>query len=227
MVLLGGNSRADDLPGWLVRELHDGPAQRLLYLGLELSALEASLPPGMTECQRRLAALRQVAQEGYDEVRALLGLLRSGGAGLCDLRSEIAQCVESFRSKVSIRVESDLGSPGTPLEVPRWIAHHVTAVLREALANAYRHSKAEEVRVVLEEDEAALKVCVADNGQGFTPFCVEEGHHGLSIMQERCQAIGGQLELDSTRGAGTRVALRLPKQVLRSLGPTKGVSDGD
>lgn len=213
---MGGQSGTNDLPRWLARELHDGPAQRLLYLSLELSALAGKLPPGLAEHRRQIAELRQVAQEGYEELRGLLGLLRSGGAGPWELRSELKKCVESFRSKVSIQVELDLGGHETPLEVPQRIAHHVVAIVGEALANVYRHSKAKEVRVALEEDEAELRVSVADDGQGFTPICIEEGHHGLSIMQERCQAIGGQLELDSTRGAGTRVLLRLPKETLRS-----------
>ena len=82
-------------------------------------------------------------------------------------------------------------------------------MVREALANARRHSSARRVRVVLDAPSEELRVEVADDGVGFDPSQSPVGV-GLAAMRERSAALGGELKVSSEPGKGTTVRLRFP-----------------
>jgi two-component system nitrate/nitrite sensor histidine kinase NarX len=85
-------------------------------------------------------------------------------------------------------------------------------IVQESLNNIRKHSKAQNVRVMLRNDVSGeYLVLVEDDGIGFDGPVVEGpagGEHiGLLIMQERAQRIGGDLRIESEAGEGTRVVL--------------------
>jgi signal transduction histidine kinase len=86
----------------------------------------------------------------------------------------------------------------------------VLLVVREALANARRHSAAQHVRVALGTTGEEIRVEVTDDGGGFDPRETKEGV-GLSAMRERTAALSGRLEVLSEPGQGTTVRLRVPR----------------
>jgi signal transduction histidine kinase len=84
---------------------------------------------------------------------------------------------------------------------------------REALANAYRHSSASVVEMVLEYAPDRFRMVVRDNGCGMDPQVLRsgrEGHWGLSGMYERAKKIGAWLNVRSADGAGTEIDLTVP-----------------
>jgi signal transduction histidine kinase len=80
----------------------------------------------------------------------------------------------------------------------------------EALTNARQHSAARRVRVTLGATEGWLLVEVVDDGRGFVAGPADGGM-GLSTMRERAALLGGELEVRSEPGGGTRVRLRLTR----------------
>jgi two-component system NarL family sensor kinase len=86
-------------------------------------------------------------------------------------------------------------------------------VVSEALANADAHAEADAVRIAYEAAGGRLELTVTDDGRGFDPERapgVGEGHLGLTIMRERARGYGGDCEITSAPGEGTRVRLWLP-----------------
>jgi two-component system NarL family sensor kinase len=87
------------------------------------------------------------------------------------------------------------------------------SVARELLTNAARHSRADQVFVVLRLSDETLELQVTDDGCGIEPGrrdeALAEGHIGLASVNERVAAAGGDFELESS-DAGTRVLTRLP-----------------
>jgi signal transduction histidine kinase len=81
---------------------------------------------------------------------------------------------------------------------------------RGCLANVARHAKATKVEVVVEATEAAVAMAVRDDGRGFDPGCVPEGHHGLALMQQRVELARGRFAVDSRAGGGTTVQVEVP-----------------
>jgi signal transduction histidine kinase len=92
----------------------------------------------------------------------------------------------------------------------------VYRIVREALANAFRHSQARTIEVVLEYAPRELRISVRDNGCGIDPTVLQrgrEGHWGLAGMRERAERIDAKLRLLSSVASGTEVELRVPGRI--------------
>ena len=87
----------------------------------------------------------------------------------------------------------------------------VLRILQEALQNVRKHAAASRVVIGLEGDA----LVIADNGRGFDLMRLASRasrNFGLQFMRERAELIGGQLQIESRQGEGTRILLRLPGQ---------------
>jgi PAS domain S-box-containing protein len=106
--------------------------------------------------------------------------------------------------KISLVVEEDF-----PEGLAGELSVQLSRVLQEALTNARRHSGARSIEVRLRTEGEALVAGVIDEGRGFDTESVRAGV-GLSAMRERVEALGGEIEVKSQLGEGTKVALRVP-----------------
>lgn len=86
----------------------------------------------------------------------------------------------------------------------------VLRIVQEALTNARRHSGASNIHVNLRMEENGLVVEVTDDGSGFAPGA--SPGVGSRSMRERAMGIGGEVEIESAAGQGTKVRLRVPTQ---------------
>jgi signal transduction histidine kinase len=93
--------------------------------------------------------------------------------------------------------------------------------VQEALTNIVKHAAAAHVTVELIENHATVDVTVTDDGAGFETEATSEGF-GLLGMRERIALLDGHLDIDSTRGSGTTVAVRLPVQRRPADAPPAG-----
>jgi PAS domain S-box-containing protein len=187
----------------LARDLHDLVQQDLL------SALQTAEAHRLTR--------RGDEQEGAEEVREMIDSLRRASHGVREAVHELRAGEVVGRALVRA-VEVLVGverrrSPGIYVGlavsegVPTEVCRDVLLVVREALANARRHSAARHVRVALEATDEEIRVEVTDDGVGFDPRESAEGV-GLSAMRERAAALGGRLEVFSEPANGTTVRLR-------------------
>jgi PAS domain S-box-containing protein len=189
----------------IARDLHDIVLQ-------DLSAALQSL---------RLTHLRARGSETsvtLEEELEALGRATSGlRSAIYDLRREddlpLVKSVESLvelsrqlapECKISLVVED-----GFPEGLAGELGVQLSRILQEALTNARRHSRARSVEVRLRREGEALVMWVIDDGRGFDRGSVRAGV-GLSAMRERAADLGGNLEINSRPGAGTRVVLRVP-----------------
>jgi signal transduction histidine kinase len=86
--------------------------------------------------------------------------------------------------------------------------------IQELLGNAARHSQATLIKVQLDMGNEALRVSVDDNGRGFDTASLKEGSSlGLKLIRERAEMLGGNFEIDSTVGKGTRISFGVPVMV--------------
>jgi signal transduction histidine kinase len=89
-----------------------------------------------------------------------------------------------------------------------------TAVFRafqEALTNVARHAQATKVNVTMALDQGELVLVIEDNGVGIQPDVLTFSNSlGLKGMQERMKEVGGEVEIEGLRGAGTVVLIRVP-----------------
>ncbi len=142
--------------------------------------------------------------EGQPFVRAAQSLVPNqpflqGAEFLVELNRQIAPECE-----IQLNVDD-----GFPLELPVLTRLELLNILKEALVNARRHSKARCVRVTLGAEEDEYWAEVTDDGRGFETEATQKGM-GIPGMRERANALGGELEVESKPDKGTRVRIRAP-----------------
>ena len=193
----------------VARELHDEIGQAMSAVLVELGRLENRLPAGQLENRAMVAAARQLADHAVAQARDMALLLRPSmldDLGLVPALKWQAREV-SRRTGVKVRVSAQTVAD----DLPDAFRTCIYRIVQEAVSNAARHSRATAVRVEARQDEAGIRVSIQDDGGGFDAS-LEKGM-GILGMEERVKELGGEFHIDSRRGRGTTVSLRLPLTV--------------
>ena len=104
---------------------------------------------------------------------------------------------------VSLSVEGDR-------ELPAEVTLAFYRIAQEALNNVIKHAEATRVDMSLLDQPDWVELHIRDDGRGFDPQLIPDGHLGISIMAERAKKIGGDLQIQSTPGRGAEVSLTWP-----------------
>lgn len=195
----------------LAREIHDTVAQSLAAIAVQAYRLEESLHDDPEQARRLLRQIRQLAREGLDESRRAVEGLRPDATAHGDMVAAVRRAITNATLGTSL--QGSLAVIGEPRSLGGELEAHILRLIREAVANAVKHSEAAQVTVTLRYTGRAFEACIADNGSGFTPGAA--GGFGLTSMRERAAAIGGRLRLTSVLGKGTTVTLRIEREVLQ------------
>jgi PAS domain S-box-containing protein len=190
------------------RELHDETLQALAVLRMRLSsALREESAEALEKTGQ--AAVEQIDDE-IVKLRRLITELRPASLDTIGLEAALQALAEQHQQDAGISVDCDFELPREDEARPTSVLE--TAVYRlvqEALNNVSKHSMARSADLTVRAARGAIEVEVRDNGVGFEPTLVREGF-GLVGMRERAALLGGTLEVESTRGAGTRLRAEIP-----------------
>ena len=194
----------------LANEVHDSLAQTLAYMKMRLALLNEAIRAGDDPlAEKYLGDVDQAMDSAYGRLRDLLTHFRDRmdprglGPALRDL-------VEGFGARTGLAVTFENRAPAPELTPEQEL--HVYHVVQEALTNASKHARARNIRVSIDLDGDDYRVAVRDDGAGIASggdsrFGMQ---FGLSIMSERAQRLGGDVEIASRPGEGTSVVLRFP-----------------
>jgi signal transduction histidine kinase len=176
----------------IARDLHDGIAQELAFIGRRATRIEAegsepiraAAERALNETRRTLAVLSRPLDEPFSRV--------------------LSHAVEVAAARGHTPVEVDVDES---VEVAPDVREGLTMIAREAVTNATRHAHASLILVEVARDpEARLRV--RDDGEGFDTDAATEGY-GLRIMRERAAAIGGEFRLVTGPEGGTMVEVTM------------------
>ncbi|MFJ3308449.1 ATP-binding protein [Streptomyces sp. NPDC086549] len=182
------------------RDLHDGAQQRLVTLGLELGALAKQAEASGAAMADRVKHARAQLLEATAELRELARGLHPMVLAQSGLEPALAALAD--RSAIPVRLHvADAG------RLPRAVEATAYYVVSEALTNAARHSGASVLVVDVAPVDGGLCVEVTDDGRGGARPGTGTGLQGLA---DRLAALGGDLQVDSPSGGGTRVRAVLP-----------------
>lgn len=194
----------------LSREMHDGLAQTLGYMGLETDRLQRLLERGEAQAvSQGLAALRRTITDAYLEVREATEGLRLPVDGPETLAAALEEYVEDLGRRTGLAVECSIGE--LPASLSAEAAVQLLRIAQEALTNVRRHANARRVRVLLQEDGGCVELLISDDGQGFDPSLPPGRRHlGLATMRERARGMGARFTLATSPGKGSTVSVRVP-----------------
>jgi len=192
----------------LARELHDELGQSCTAIRIETSFLRHCAADDHAGLLASAARADQAAQGLYGLVRDLLGRLRPADLDTLGLTAALQALCEGWQRRTGVACAFDargeFGGLGDVIDIT------VFRVVQEALTNVARHANARRVQVELRRDGLAwLHLAVQDDGRGMDVAAATRGL-GLLGAVERAAAVGGALDISSPRGAGVRIALRVP-----------------
>ncbi len=193
----------------VARELHDsvGQLQVALLLGLRAVRDSAPLPPAALA---QLDEVQKVAEELGRATHDMAIRLRPTVLDDVGLYAALQHDLHEWSTRTGVEVQFQ----AVGMESNRFPPEIETAlyrVIQEALTNILKHAGARLVSVVVEKRGAEAIALVEDNGVGFDPNGpVPSGKLGLLGMRERLEMLDGDLELESSLGAGTCLIARLP-----------------
>jgi signal transduction histidine kinase len=197
----------------LSRAIHDTLLQSLVGVALQLDALACDTEPSLGSGRERFVRLRKEVEEYIREARQSIWNLRSPSHPTNDFAAALRDAGIHATEGSSARFE--LTASGTPRHTPPHVEEELLRIGREAVTNAVRHACAQEVRMQLEYEPAAVVLRVSDNGHGFDPVLVsapQYEHYGLTTMRERASEIGGVVTIASSAEQGTEITAVVPLQ---------------
>ncbi len=184
----------------LERDIHDGPQQRLIRLGMDLGRARIQLSQDPDTAARTLDAAVAQTRAAVEELRALSRGIAPPLLVDRGLAAAVAEMADG--QPVPVRVVADVPR-GLPLAVET-AAYFVVA---EALTNVTKHSGATRADVTLVVVDDVLQVTIDDDGRGGASA---RAGHGLSGLQERLEGVEGRLLLASPEGGPTRLRAEVP-----------------
>ncbi len=194
----------------VARELHDTVEQGLAGIALQLEAVAGSLRTSPDVARQSLDVARQMLRYSLEETRRSVMDLRSQALESRDL----AGALESLARQMTIntRAEAHVRVTGVRQRLDAAEEHHLLRIGLEALTNALKHGGATRIDIELRFAPDATNLIVTDNGQGLESGdrATAGAHFGLQGVRERVDKLGGLLAIDSTPGAGTRLAVMVP-----------------
>ena len=198
----------------IARELHDSLAQNLSYLKIQISRFQMLQAKGTSQ-QQLEATVDQVKQginAAYVQLRELLSTFRLQLSSQ-GLHAALEATVTELADRGGIDIELDYRLDDFPLTPNEEI--HVLQIVREALSNVLRHSRAQHAYIAaFMGADQAIEVRISDDGQGFGPVESSDNHYGKTIMRERAQTLKGKIRFDNATTRGAVVVLRFVPDVI-------------
>ena len=202
----------------IAREVHDQLGQQTTVLRLKLAAIQKSSDPA-DEVYSKIEEVRELARALDSDIGFLAWRSRPAVLDDIGLAAALDQYIQRWSTHVRITASFD----GRRFGDRRLNPEAETAfyrILQEALNNVYKHAGARRVSVFLERKDLDAILIIEDDGAGFDPGDTPRASSndintglGLTSMRERMALIGGNLEIESSSGAGTTVYASVPWQM--------------
>jgi signal transduction histidine kinase len=194
----------------IARELHDEVGQVLTAVKVELSVAQRTLETAGWP-SRLLNDAQTIADSALHSVRDLSQLLHPALLDDLGLAAAVEWQASAFSKRHGIKV--DVRHDGMAKRLAPAVELAAYRIVQEALTNVAKHAAATACRVALRRTEQDLEISVQDDGIGFDPTDLERGDGrglGLVGMHERAAQFAGRVALQTARGEGTEVKVRLP-----------------
>jgi len=177
----------------IARDLHDLLGHTLSAISLKSELAHKLIDSEPNKAKQEIADIEDLSRKTLKEVRSAISGYRSRGlpAEIANAKLILTSANIDFSHNVDLNALSPLQEASLSL------------ILREAVTNIVRHSKAGEVRLIIASQAKNIVFEIADNGVGLK----EKEGNGLRGIKERVEALGGSLEIESTEGMKLKIVL--------------------
>ena len=198
----------------MARDMHDNLGQVLGFINLQAQGIKQELiNSGIDIVSYKLDKLVDITQSAHDEIRQYIRNVRTSAYMEKDFIAALKKDIASFEEQTGISVILDITDEFTGDELIPNIRINMLNIVKEALNNVRKHAKAENVKISFSLAQEQLCAAVEDDGKGFDTLQNRgaiKTKFGLDIMRERASEIGGQIDIESIAGKGTRITMYMP-----------------
>lgn len=195
----------------IAREIHDSLQQQLSGAALHLETLKGAIQAAPQMIPRLIDEATAMIRHCQIETRHCIWNLRSPAPHYESFSGALIEWMR-MRGTQSKDTKLHFAMSGVMPSMSEEVLFQIMRIVQEAINNGLAHAGARQVSVWLEANPAEVFLTVKDDGRGFQPQSLREGHFGISGQRERAQKIGAKLMFSSAPGNGTRVLLRVPVQ---------------
>lgn len=203
----------------IARDLHDSTVQNLTNLVHKTEFCSKMIDRDTIQVKLELMTMLDNIRHTIDDMRKIIYDLRPMSIDDLGLIPTVQKLVEDNKKiypdvnvKISIKSEVD------EMDLPSVVSLTIFRIIQEACNNMYKYANATEVSIDFQFQENSIIVIIKDNGIGFVGEELkrqdkEKSGFGLSIMQERAQLLGGNLDIKSVPNEGTIIHLEVPLEL--------------
>jgi len=201
----------------IARELHDVVAHSVGVMVVQAGAARHIAERDPARAAEALGTIERVGRESLQELRRVLGVLRSGPDDTTGTapQPDLAALDELLARCADAGLAVDLAVDGTPRPVPAGIGLTAYRIVQESLTNVLKHAATRTASVSLAYRPEEIAIEVSDDGRG-AAAAVGPAGHGLAGMRERAATCGGSLVAGPRPGGGFRVRVVLPTGPVRT-----------
>lgn len=197
----------------LARDLHDGPAQALASMMMDLEFIGRLLERDPARVPHELEQLRAKAAHTLAQVRTTMFVLRPVILETQGLQAALEFYLDRIQQTERLSVHLDVRNLDQPL--PKRVQEICFAIVHEAVGNVVKHAQAKNAWIVVERRATDLVLAVRDDGKGFDVKQTQaeydlSGSQGMLNMQERAEMLHARYVVQSAPGRGTLIYLIAP-----------------
>ena len=190
-------------------EIHDGLAQQLAGAIMQFESHDVFEKQDPDEAAKAYATGLALLRQGHAEARRIISGLRPpilDDAGVVLAIEHLTNDGWAVAAGANIEFHHDVNFA----RLAPVLENAIYRIVQEGLTNALKHSQSKSVRIELLQAGEELEVVIQDWGIGFDSKKERDECFGLKGIRERARLLGGSATIDTTRGSGTRIVVRLP-----------------
>ncbi|MNI17648.1 Nitrate/nitrite sensor protein NarX [compost metagenome] len=190
----------------IAEEVHDTVGHTLTTAIVALEGAQLLFDRRPEESLRKIHVAREQLKQGLGNIRQVVKTLKAqdGNIGDLGLREGIKQIITDTEKQTGVQFILHYEAPTHLISLQEYV---MINFVKESITNALKHGKASTIEISFLEQQDMLHIRVKDNGSGSDS--VKYGF-GLKSMEERIEAIGGQLRVQSERTKGFELQVRMP-----------------
>ena len=192
----------------IAQDLHDRLGSMLSTVKLYFNAVDAKLSELKVENRNQYDKANNLLEEACEEVRIIAHNMQSGVLAKFGLDSALKDIADTLEESKEIKVTVSTIGLGNRLE--QSVETNIYRIIQELVSNVLKHAQANELTIRVNRYNGSLNILVEDDGVGFDPdVALTKGGMGLKSIESRVNNLGGILNIDSGKGAGTTVSIDL------------------
>jgi ligand-binding sensor domain-containing protein len=193
-------------------DLHDDIGSNLSQIAIMSEVARSQIARGDTSAMQQLSLIARISRESVDAMSDIVWAINPQRDRLGDLTGRMRRFAGEIFGGGDINFQFN-AFPLDQADHDRRLGVNVRRqtflIFKECVNNIVRHSRCTQADVEFRAAGKGLVLILTDNGQGFDPLSVKDGH-GLASIKRRAASLGGDLQIFSAPGKGTIVSLKIP-----------------